>query len=85
MICDNRMASAGGSAVMASPGFDDLKWIKPVRPGDTLSVRSEIVAVEPSQSKPDRGHMRIHNQILNQHGETVAEMMSLAILRRRPA
>lgn len=85
MICDNRASGAEGSAVIASPGFDDLKWLKPVRPGDTLSVRSEIIEVKPSSSKPDRGHIRIHNRILNQEGEVVAEMKNLAILRRRPA
>lgn len=84
MICDHRIADADGSAMLGSPGFDDLKWIKPVRPGDTLSVRSEIVAVEPSRSKPDRGHLRIRNQVLNQDKVVVAELMSLAMMLRRP-
>jgi acyl dehydratase len=84
MICDHRVAVDGQSAVIASPGFDDLKWLKPVRPGDILSVRSEIIAVEPSRSKPDRGHLRIRNRVLNQKDEVVAEMINLAIMRRRP-
>lgn len=84
MICDHRLADSAGSATMGSPGFDDLKWLQPVRPGDVLSVRSEVIAVEPSRSKPDRGHIRLHNRILRQDGTVVAEMKNLAIVRRRP-
>ena len=85
MVCDNRLSEDAGAATMGSPGFDDLKWLQPVRPGDILSVRSEVIEVEPSRSKPDRGHIRLHSQIRKQDGTVVMEMKNLAIVRRRPA
>ena len=56
-----------------------------MRPGDVLSVRSEIVEVTPSRSRPDRGSVRIHNQILRQDDTVVAEVTSIAIILRRAA
>jgi len=84
MIIDHAMSSGTPAAVLGSPGFDDLKWLEPVRPGDVLSLRSEVIDVVPSTSKPDRGHIRVHTQILNQSGTVVAEMKNLAIVLRRP-
>ncbi|HZD26944.1 MAG TPA: MaoC family dehydratase [Alphaproteobacteria bacterium] len=84
MLVDNR-AQDGGSAILGSPGFDGLRWLKPVRPGDILSVRSEVLEVTPSRGKPDRGSIRALNQVLNQHGEVVAELTSIGIMLRRPA
>tara|TARA_R110002167_G_scaffold83009_4_gene226074 strand:+ start:140 stop:607 length:468 start_codon:yes stop_codon:yes gene_type:complete len=84
MIVDNAIG-AGPSATLASPGFDNLRWLEPVRPGDVLSVRSEIVEVTPSRSRPDRGSVRIHNQILRQDDTVVAEVTSIAIILRRAA
>ncbi len=72
------------SATLASPGFDDLRWLIPVRPGDVLSVRSEVVEVTPSRSRPDRGSVRIRNEILRQDGTVVADLVSRAIILRRP-
>lgn len=73
------------SATLASPGFDDLRWLTPVRPGDVLSIRSEILEATPSQSRPDRGSVRIRNEILRQDGTVVADLVSRAIVLRRPA
>lgn len=84
MVVDNAIGTEP-SATLASPGFDDLRWFTPVRPGDVLSVRSEILEVTPSRSKPDRGSVRIRNQILRQDGEVVAELISIAIMLRRNA
>jgi acyl dehydratase len=56
---------------MGSPGIDELRWLKPVRPGDTLSLRTTVLEVIESRSKPDRGLVRNFCELLNQHGEVV--------------
>jgi len=70
---------------MGSPGFDELRWLKPVRPGDTLHVEMEVTDSRPSRSKPDRGIMRGAYRYLNQNGEPVLTFNSMHLLRRRPA
>ena len=64
-------------------GFDDLKWIRPVRPGDVLSVESEIREKIESRSRPDRGTVKIESRIINQRGEIVMSLVSLVIYLRR--
>lgn len=73
------------AASMGSPGFDELRWLKPVRPGDTLHVEMEVVESRPSQSKPDRGIMRGAYRYLNQNGEAVLTYTAMHLLKRRPA
>jgi acyl dehydratase len=68
---------------MGSPGFDELRWLKPVRPGDTLHTELEVVDKTPSQSKPDRGILRIRYRIKNQKDEEVLTFLSMHLLRRR--
>ena len=70
---------------LASPGVDELRWIKPVRPGDTLSVRVTIVDAVPSKSKPDRGVVTSFIQVLNQAEEVVMSMRVVNMIRRRGA
>ena len=70
-----------GSA-MGSPGFDELRWLKPVRPGDTLSVELEVVDMKPSASKPDRGIIRFAYRIMNQRQEVVLTMLAMHLLKR---
>ena len=53
---------------MGSPGIDELRWLLPVRPGDTLHGRVEVLEVRPSRSKPDRGITRFKYQAVNQRG-----------------
>lgn len=74
-----------GMASMGSPGVDEIRWLKPVRPGDTLSLRTEIVELTPSRSKPDRGSVRMRYELRNQHGELVMTMIGIAIFSRRLA
>ena len=69
---------------MGSPGFDELRWLRPVRPGDTLRVESEVVETRPSSSKPDRGLVRIAQRYLNQTGEPVLTFTSMHLIKRRP-
>ena len=72
----------GGS--MGSPGMDELRWTRPVRPGDTIRAKGEVVEVKPSGSKPDRGTVRIRYALVNQADETVMTMSCMHILKRRP-
>ena len=74
-----------GAISMGSPGADEIRWLKPVRPGDTLTARAVILDVVPSRSKPDRGHMRAASEVFNQKGEKVMTMISRGIYARRPA
>lgn len=73
------------AASLGSPGVDQIRWQRPVRPGDTLTARATVLEVRPSQSKPDRGSMRIRTEVTNQEGETVMWMESIGIMGRRSA
>ena len=73
------------SRVLASPGIDELRWLKPVRPGDTLSVRVTVVKAVPSRSKPDRGAVTSLIEVYNQAGETVMTLKPVNFIARRPA
>lgn len=64
-------------------GVDALRWTAPVRPGDTLRVDVEVVEQTPSQSRPDRGRVRMAYALLNQRGETVATWTAHHILAKR--
>ena len=68
---------------MGSPGFDELRWRRPVRPGDTLHVESEVMEKKPSSSRPDRGILRMAYRIKNQNGEEVLTFLSMHLLKRR--
>ena len=69
---------------LGSPGIDELRWLKPVRPGDLLTGRVEVNAVRPSSSKPDMGLVTNTATLSNQHGELVYSSKSVAMFRRRP-
>lgn len=69
---------------LGSPGLDEVRWLVPVRPGDTLRVVIDVVAARPSSSKPDRGIATLRYQTRNQHGQTVLTMIGHQLLRRRP-
>jgi len=72
------------TASLGSPGCDEIRWLKPVRPGDTLRARFTIVEVTPSRSKPDRGIVRTFTEILNQRDEVVMTVRGLGLFGRRP-
>ena len=71
-------------AGLGSPGIDDLRWKKPVYPGDTLTVRGEILEKTPSRSKPEIGSFRTRTTVTNQDGDTVMTFVSIVLIRRRP-
>ena len=69
---------------LGGPGIENLRWLVPVRPGDTLHTEVEIIEARPSKSKPDRGILRYITRGINQRGETVITMDSASFLKRRP-
>ena len=71
-------------ASMGSPGVDEVRWIKPVRPGDTLKVSTTVTEVRPSTSKPDRGIVKTEWRAINQHGELVVTVKGMGMYGRRP-
>ena len=72
-------------AGLGSPGVDELRWLKPVYPGDRLTVRGTIVEKTPSRSKPDIGSFRTQTTVTNQDGVDVMRFTSIVLMRRRPS
>ena len=70
---------------LGGPGIEDLRWLRPVRPGDTLRGEVEILEARPSKSKPDRGILRYRTVGYNQHDEAVITYDSASFLKRRTA
>jgi acyl dehydratase len=82
ILCDSFLLD---SASMGSPGVDEVRWTKPVRPGDTLTVFSTVIEARASRSKPDRGVVVSTTEVVNQHGEIVMTMRGMTMLATRPA
>jgi acyl dehydratase len=78
-------AVVGRADSQGSPGLENVRWVKPVRAGDRLRVRIEVMEARPSGSKPQLGLIRNFWQVLNQSGEVVLEMNGWSILRRKAA
>src|SRR5689334_13950233 len=70
-------------AGLGSPGIDDLRWRRPVYPGDTLHVRSKIVEKTPSRSKPEIGSFRSEMTVTNQDDQVVMTFTSIVLIQRR--
>ena len=81
MMVDNFLKDA---ASLGSPGVDEVRWLKPVRAGDTLSVSTRATSATPSTSKPDRGVVATEWRAINQHGELVATVKGMGMFARRP-
>jgi acyl dehydratase len=81
MVCDGFMCTASS---MGSPGLDSVRWLAPVRAGDTLSVRYLTTKVKASASKPDRGVVWSKWVATNQHGEDVCTVEGMGMFGRRP-
>ncbi|MFL6657662.1 MAG: MaoC family dehydratase [Massilia sp.] len=81
MVVDGLMAS---SSSMGSPGLDKVRWILPVRAGDTLTVSYLTTAVKASASRPDRGVVWSTWQAINQHGQLVCTIEGMGMFGRRP-
>jgi acyl dehydratase len=74
----------GKTASLGSPGLDEMRWLKPVRPGDTLRARAVVHETRPSRSKPDRGTVKVTWETYNQDGEKVMTMTGIQMIARRP-
>ena len=74
-----------GQAGLGSPGVDELRWLKPVYPGDRLTVRGKVIENIPSRSKPAIGVIRSENTITNQDDVPVMRFISIVMMLRRPA
>jgi acyl dehydratase len=72
-----------GDASLGSPGFDELRWLKPVRPGDTLRVVARVLDVRRSTSRPDRGAVKMAYTTLNQRDEPVLTLVAIQLVRAR--
>lgn len=80
MMCDEFLLE---TASLGSPGLENIRWIKPVRPGDTLRVRSVVLEARPMESKPHVGLVKVRWETLNQNNEEVAQMEGYGMYRRR--
>ena len=81
MVCEHMTPQHATAGAM---GFDDLKWIRPVRQGDVLGIESVIREKVELRSRPDRGLVKIESRVGNQRGEVVMSLVSLVIYLRRP-
>jgi len=82
LIARSENRAAGGTVGL---GFDDLRWPIPVYPGDVLRIESEVLEVRTSKSRPDRGVIKTRTRTFNQHDQVVQEVISNAMVPRRPA
>jgi acyl dehydratase len=81
LLVDNYLSA---EASLGAPGLDELRWPRPVRPGDTLAVRATVVEARKSQSKPDRGIVKTLVEAVNQDGKTVMSCIPTNFLLVRP-
>jgi acyl dehydratase len=81
LLVEGDLKPEGG---LLGAGVEELRWPRPVRPGDTLRAQSEVLEVRPSGSRPDRGIVRMRTTTLNQDGHTVMVQVASLIVPRRP-
>jgi acyl dehydratase len=81
LLVGGEMLPANG---IIGAGFESLNWPRPVRPGDTLHVVSEILEVRPSKSRPMQGMIKVRCRTLNQNGEVVQESVGNLVVMARP-
>jgi acyl dehydratase len=72
------------TAALGSPGLDELRWFKPVKPGDTITACAEVLAVDPSDSRPDQGKVTFRIFGVDGDGRDVVTTQGLFFVRRRP-
>jgi acyl dehydratase len=73
------------SASMGAPGVDEVRWLTPLRAGDSITLRAIVVDTRPSRSRPEMGFVAFRFELVNQHGATVMMMTSSLMLARRAA
>src|SRR5438045_9710412 len=82
LLVESELRPAGG---IVGGGFDELRWPRPVRPGDELHLESEILEVRPSKARPEQGLVKIRTTTKNQNGEPVQVSVGNLVVPRRPA
>ena len=83
MMCDWFVLD---SASMGAPGVDEVRWLRPVRPGDQLTLRRTVLETRTSKSRPDMGFVKLQFEMLNQSGDVVMTLVTpMMISRRSPA
>jgi acyl dehydratase len=82
LLVESDIKPAGG---IVGAGFDELRWPRPVRPGDELRVECVVLEVRPSRSRPDQGLIKVRTTTLNQNDEAVQIIVANLVVRRRPA
>ena len=83
MVVENLLNTE--QAGLGSPGIDEVRWLKPVYPGDTLRCETEVREKRPSNSRPEMGSYRSQMQVFNQHDEPVMRFISIGLIRVRDA
>ena len=76
-------AQDGGTASLGSPGIEELRWIRPVYPGDTLRVESEVIDKRRSASRADMGITRTRSTVCNQNDEPVMSLIANGLIKVR--
>lgn len=82
MLVDSSLKPAGG---IIGARAEELRWPRPVRPGDELRVEAEILEVRPSRSRPAEGYVKVRTTTRNQRDETVQELVMNLLVRARPS
>jgi acyl dehydratase len=82
LLVEGELKPAGG---IVGAGFEEFRWLKPVRPGDELRVESEVLEVRPSKSRPQQGLIKVRTTTLNQHDEAVQVLVGTLVVPRRSA
>ena len=80
LLVESEIRPVGG---IVGAGFDELRWPRPVRPGDELRVESEVLEVRPSKSRPEQGIIKVRTTTLNQNGEPVQILTAKILAFRR--
>ena len=84
MIVENMNAAGAQATSLGAAGIDELRWLKPVYPGDVLRCETEVLETRASNSKPDIGSVRTRMIVFNQDEVAVMSFISIALMRRRP-
>jgi acyl dehydratase len=82
LMCDGYLLD---TSCVGSPGIDELRFLKPVRPGDALRFRSTVLEATTSKTKPNRGTVTFRWEVINQDGEVALSMIGRQLFLRRPA
>ncbi len=85
MFVAEMQASGHQDASLGAMGVDELRWLMPVRPGDTLSGTSEVIEKKASRTRPEMGIVKSRVTIINQRDQPVMTLMPIVLLRTRPA